>query len=204
MAIDNDNSDAIYGLGNYYYNVEKNYKKAIKYFLMAIDRDNSDAIIALGVYYCNIEKNYEEMKKYYIMAINKGDSHAMCNLAIYYDVVENNYEEAKKYYLMAINNGNTDAIHLLKKIENKINNKIFFQKINENKDYEKIDKPDICLICKNEKDILINFNCDEKRDHYYCHECVNRWYEDNDLKCLLCFCEINTNSVKIVQCGDNN
>ncbi len=160
--------------------------------------NNSDAMNNLGVYYHNIEENYEEAKKYYLMAINKCSLEAIYNLGVYYHYTEKNYEEAKKYYLMAIDKGHLNAKDNLKKIENKI----FLQKINKNTKYEQIDKSEICLICKCEKNVLINFNCDEKRDHYYCHKCVNKWYKDNDLKCLLCFCEINANRVKIVQCDN--
>jgi TPR repeat protein len=201
VAINKGDSHAMNRLGLYYSEIEENHEEANKYYLMAIDKGDACAFYNLGLYYYDIEKNYEEAKKYLLMAIHKkffASSYAMIKLGKYYGEIEKNYEEAKKYYLMAINNGHPNAMKSLKKIEKKI----FFQKINENKDYDKIEQSNICLICKCEKNILINFNCDTKHDHYYCHECVNKWYEDNDLKCLLCFCEINTDYIKFEQCDN--
>jgi TPR repeat protein len=96
-----------------------------------------------NAYYADLHKNFLNGKK---LSVNQN-----LFVGLYFYFVEKNYEEAKKYYLMAIDKGDSDAMYRLKDI----NKKIFFQKINENKEYEKIDKSDICLICKCEKNITI-------------------------------------------------
>ena len=65
MAIDKGDLYAIYYLGSYYEEIEKNYDQMKKYFLMAIDKNDEDAMTHLGSYYENIEHNYDMMKKYY-------------------------------------------------------------------------------------------------------------------------------------------
>jgi TPR repeat protein len=42
-------SDAMNNLGNYYYEIEKNYPKAIEYYLMSIEKGNSYAMNNLGL-----------------------------------------------------------------------------------------------------------------------------------------------------------
>jgi TPR repeat protein len=84
MAIEKGNIEAMYNLGYYYKEIEKNYGEMKKYYMMAIEKGYDSAMNNLGYYYENIEKNYEEMKKYYIMAIEKGNINAMNNLGSYY------------------------------------------------------------------------------------------------------------------------
>ncbi len=69
MAIDKEDSYAMFNLGYYYMDEEKNYELMKKYFLMAIDKQESDAMYSLGFYYLYLEKNYELMDKYFLMAI---------------------------------------------------------------------------------------------------------------------------------------
>ena len=95
MAINKDNSNAMYNLGNYYKNIKKDYELMKKYYLMSIDKDNSNAMTSLGYYYHDIEINDEYIKKYYLMAINKGNANAMYNFGVYY--------EPKKYICMHYN-----------------------------------------------------------------------------------------------------
>ena len=47
MAIDKENSDAMFNLGNYYHFIEKNYDEMKKYYLMAINIGNSNAMYNL-------------------------------------------------------------------------------------------------------------------------------------------------------------
>jgi TPR repeat protein len=111
---DNVNNGDIYlWIGNYYYDVTKNYEEMKKYYLMAIKNGNSYAMMLLGVYYQTIEKNCEEMKKYHLMAIKNGSRDAIFLLGCYYQTVEINYEEMKKYFLMAIKNGDSVAMYNL-------------------------------------------------------------------------------------------
>ena len=66
MAIEQGNSFAMNNLGSYYYNIEKDYPKAIKYYLMAIDQGcdsnaikNIKCIEPLCVYLYIVQSNYE-------------------------------------------------------------------------------------------------------------------------------------------------
>jgi TPR repeat protein len=93
-----------------YYNINKDYPKAIKYYLQSIKLENIHAMITLAYYYEDIEKNYDLMKKYYLIAINLNNDCAMINLADYYKNIEKNSELMKKYYLMAINLSNDTAM----------------------------------------------------------------------------------------------
>jgi tetratricopeptide (TPR) repeat protein len=195
MSIDKGDSNAMNQLGCYYENIEKNYDEAKKYYLMAIDKGNSNAMNQFGCYYENIEKNYDEAKKYYLMAIDKSNSVAMNNLGYYYHNIEKNYDEAKKYYLMAIKNG----CDVAQKNYDKLQNFLFLELLNDISDinYELVDNNSTCLICKNEKKIILNFNCNNKHTHYYCISCCKEWYKTNETKCLVCFNKIITENVKL-------
>ena len=98
IFINMGSSDAMYSLGVYYEEIEKDYDQMKKYFLMAIHNGHSLAMYSLGVYYEEIEKDYDQMKKYCLMAVDKGDSDAMTNLGLYYEEIEKNYDKMKKYY----------------------------------------------------------------------------------------------------------
>ena len=110
-------------LGNFYYNTEKNYELAKKYYLMAIDKNNLEAMNNLGTLYYMIEKNYELAKKYYLMAIDNDNDNSMFNLGNLYHMTEQQYELAKKYYLMAIDKGNSNAMASLGNLYYIIENK---------------------------------------------------------------------------------
>ena len=119
MAIELNDSDAMFNLGHYYHQIEINYDEMKKYYLMAIKLNNSLAMNNLGAYYHIIKENYcyfikkyyeIKMKKYYLMAIELNNSNAMNNLGHYYQHIEKNYDEMKKYYLMAIELNNKKCI----------------------------------------------------------------------------------------------
>jgi hypothetical protein len=185
--------------------IREYYEKA-KYQIISIFKGNANVMNKLGNYYYEVEKNYEEAKKYYLMAIDKGNANAMIKLGIYYYEVEQNYEEAKKYLIMGIHNGFShpnnlvylDILYYLKKSDNRI----FFEKINKNKECVKMNKSNICLSCNYKKNILINFNCNKKYNHYYCHECIDKYYENKTFMCLSCFCEVNTDNIKLEKCDN--
>jgi len=124
MAIELNNSNAMYYLALYYQYIENNYELMKKYYLMAIELNNSDAMDNLAHFYDTFEKNYDLMKKYYLMAIELNHSDAMNNLAFYYQLTEKNYDLMKKYYLMAIELNNSNAM----------NNLGFYYKITEKND----------------------------------------------------------------------
>ena len=54
-------------LGNYY-QIHKDYKKMLKYYLMAIEKGDSIAMSNLGYYYQE-QKDYKNMVKYYILGV---------------------------------------------------------------------------------------------------------------------------------------
>jgi tetratricopeptide (TPR) repeat protein len=195
MAIDKGYSDAMYNLGSYYQNIEKNYDESKKYYLMAIDKGNSNAMNNLGSYYQNNEQNYDEVKKYYGMAVENGNDTAMHNLGYYYHNIEKNYDKAKKYYGMAVENGNDAA----KKNYDELEKILFLELLNDMSDinYELTDNDNTCLICKNEKKIVLNFNCNKKHDHHYCVTCCKSWYTTNETRCLICFNKIIIENIKL-------
>lgn len=68
----------------------------------------------------------------------------------------------------------------------KIKKENIYYKINGGKlPIENIVGDNNCTICKDS--ILINMNCNNKYNHYYCGVCINKWYfeNNNELKCLL-------------------
>jgi len=71
-----------FNLGQYY-TIQKNYPKAIEYYMIAIEYENNKAMNNLGNYYYNIEKNYPKAIEYYTMAIEKGNDMAINNLGTY-------------------------------------------------------------------------------------------------------------------------
>ena len=104
--------------------VEKNYKKAKKYYLKAIKLGNSEAMCSMGYYYQLIKKDYKLMIQYYTMAIELFHCGAMCNLGYYY-VIEKDHEtgkdveKRKRIYSSEL----VEEIISLEKIRDKKNNK---------------------------------------------------------------------------------
>ncbi len=110
MAIQLQNTNAMYNLGNYYM-LKSNYILMKKYHIMAAELNNIDAIINLAEYYRKTEIKYELMVKYFEMAAELNNTTGMVGLAIYYKSININYDLMEKYYLMAIelNNGTAAA-----------------------------------------------------------------------------------------------
>jgi TPR repeat protein len=158
-------------LGNYYYNIEKNYEEAKKYFHMAIDNGESTAMNNLGIYYENIEKNYEEAKKYYIMAAEKGNPNAILRIRC----IEKKIAEKKRDITMS----KFKNLCEIEKIKHIIADN--FQ----------------CQICKGDYKIIINLNCCNKYEHLYCQKCSLKWYKENSLTCLLCMCPIDPDNISL-------
>ena len=169
MAIDNGISSAMASLGNYYYQIEKNYESAVKYYLMAISQENHVAMNNLGNYYYEVEKNYELAKKYYLMAIDKDSADSMFNLGHLYYKIEKNYELTNKYFLMSIERE--------KKTNPILNENKREQNIHKNKRnrFMKVVECPICLVDKE----CIPFEC----THYFCDECYTKYY---DKSCPIC------------------
>jgi TPR repeat protein len=91
-----------------YYQINKNYDKMKKYYLMAIKKGNSLAMNNLGLYYKEIENNYELAKKYYLMAIENGNIKVISSVICYYNYKyrEQNKDLIKTYLLMAVKKAN--------------------------------------------------------------------------------------------------
>jgi TPR repeat protein len=202
MIHDNDNANYYFNIGCYY-DTNEQYEKAVKYYCIAIEYGHVKAMYNLGYYYEFVKKNYIEAKKYYMMAIEKNDLKAIYGLAVYYNNIEQNYEQAKKYCLMSIECGYHDATVLLTHINTNINNYLrenFLIKI-KNITYEYTKECNICAICNIEECYLINLNCNQKYNHYYCYNCATKWYKNNELKCLLCFHKISIDDIKGISRG---
>ena len=167
MAIELNDSDAMFNLGHYYHQIEINYDEMKKYYLMAIKLNNSLAMNNLGAYYHIIKENYcyfikkyyeIKMKKYYLMAIELNNSNAMNNLGHYYQHIEKNYDEMKKYYLMAIELNNSCAMYNLGD---------YYQNIEKN--YDEMKKYYLMAIKLNNKECIKN--------------CIdNNYFNDNNIK----------------------
>jgi len=124
---------AMYRLGCFYRDVEKNYGLAAENFLMAMHNnnpypqanvcyydcmrknlfENEAKAYEAGCHYRDIEKNYDLAKTKFIMAIDNGCIKAMHDLGYYYQYTEKNYDLVKKYYLMAIEKGNSESMYNL-------------------------------------------------------------------------------------------
>ena len=50
LAVDKGNAEAMYKLGNYYYDIKDDYIHAKKYYVMASEKGNSNAMCKLGGY----------------------------------------------------------------------------------------------------------------------------------------------------------
>lgn len=100
LAIQMNNSDAMFQLGNYYRIIVSDFIEMEKYYLMAIEYKHSESMYYLGQYYC-IANNLEKMEKYLLMAIDLKNTESMFILGFYYFSIKN-YEKMEKYWLMAI------------------------------------------------------------------------------------------------------
>ncbi len=137
MAIEKDNAEAMYNLGQYYeFNEQKNPELTVKYYKMALEhldkKDNSfiynTMVSYLGDYYEKIG-DYKLMKKYYLML--KEDAYTMRTLGLYYQNIEKNNDLMIKYYIRAVNNGYYEESDILEKVIN------YYK---ENKNYKAIKK----------------------------------------------------------------
>ena len=187
MAIEKGNVNAMNNFGYYYNHTEINYDEMKKYYLMAIEKGCAIAMGNLGCYYNYTEINYNEMKKYYLMAIEKGCVDSMNSLANYYEETEHNNMKALEYYIMS---KKSDDIERLQKIvfDEIMDDITTLKYITTTEDNE-------CSICYEKKKMMINFKCEERYNHYYCLKCCKTWYEEHDLKCVICTNNINMMNV---------
>ena len=167
MVIEKGNSNAMNNLAVYYDEIEKNYKEAIKYYLMAIEKGDSDAMFNLAVYYDKIEKNYKEAIKYYLMLIEKGDYDATYNLNIF---LKNKPLEIFNI-LIKIENPTDFILNLLNELKKNEEIIIF---INKKRLFERLLNIITCPICFELK-LNINLYC----GHEVCIDCYLKCCNNN-------------------------
>jgi TPR repeat protein len=163
VSIDNyEHAESMHGMAMHYKNVEQNYPKMIKYFLMAIEKDHVESMCNLAIYYCNIAHDINNGKKYFMMAAKKGHVNSMVGAAECFrnqingdesisceELAKNDklFDEMEKYYLMAANKGNITSFYELgyhyKTIKNnKEKSDMYYSMFNlaSQKDYDKTQK----------------------------------------------------------------
>jgi len=121
IEIDSSDVNKLLWNGNYYKNIEKDYDKMKKYYLMAIELNDSNAMNSLGYYYQNIEKDYDEMKKYYLMAIELNNDSAMNKL--------NNYNIINKTIYCPISLESKEKCYQIKKCNHEFSSVILMNNI---------------------------------------------------------------------------
>jgi len=111
-----------YQIGRKFYN-EKEYDKALEYFLLATYQGFAKAQYNLGYMYENgygVEKSSLKALEYYQLAADKGFAKAQYNLGNMYRNgygVEQSYQKALEYYQLAADQGLKEAQHNLSKLK---------------------------------------------------------------------------------------
>jgi tetratricopeptide (TPR) repeat protein len=106
MAIDQNNSDSMYNLGNAFYNKEM-FKEAMPLYEKAIAKDDNSDITKLAACYFHLRIKYPEAVQLCKKAIinDKDPEHAAYAsyiLAKYNEEIIHNYEFALQYYILSI------------------------------------------------------------------------------------------------------
>lgn len=106
-------------LGNMYYfgeYIAKDYKEAIKWWLISAERGGDGSQFNLGVMYANgwggVSQDYKEAIKWFLKAAEQGYVGAQCELGRMYVNgwgVSQDYKEAAKWWRKAIEQGHSDA-----------------------------------------------------------------------------------------------
>lgn len=98
-----------------YYDEEKNYEEAVKWYHKAAEQGNADAQYTLGLCYAKgqvVEQDYPKAVKWYRKAAEQGNAAAQNNLGwcyYYGQGEEQNYAEAVKWFNKAAEQGNVRA-----------------------------------------------------------------------------------------------
>ena len=199
----NNNINSLINIAIHFETKEKNYEKAIYYYLLAIEEyDDTDAMFNLADCYQSMY-DYDNALKYYFMAIEKNDKESLLramNICMNHNFTEKilkliliafskfNYSEIENY-LLKLNkfetlnnldeNINNDEIEnkelFMKNIELFKKNSCFFILQNKIHLFEKLNHYGDCIICFDENKLLIDLTC----SHCFCVDCYKKIYNKN-------------------------
>ena len=111
-------ASAQYNMGQMYYfgrGVERDYVKAMEWYLRAAEKGHADAQYNIGCMYSNglgVERDYVKAMEWYLKAAEKSDADAQNNIGYMYHHglgVERDYAKAMEWYLRAAEKGNAVA-----------------------------------------------------------------------------------------------
>ena len=150
-------------IGHYYEIITKNYKKAIKYYLMAINKGNTYAMCNLDYYY-DVAKEYDNAIKYYLMASDKGNKIAINNVKI---MIKQN---SVNVLFILLNKNNKSKF-----VQETILNICSCPKLKYICDQYKMHYLEECFICFNNEKFIIKTTC----QHEMCYECFAKLYNNS-------------------------
>ena len=114
MAIEKNDTSALFNLGLLYYS-QKKYEEAEKYFLRYENEDEFIFIFPTSSFLPNVyiaQKKYEKAEEYYLKLIEEGYIEVFVKLGeLYYK--QKKFDETEKYFKLAFENGDLKAIYLL-------------------------------------------------------------------------------------------
>lgn len=108
--------DGLELIGNYHYYTEKDYEKALNWYLRAANAGNTRAMNQVGWMYQNghgVQQNHEQAMEYFLMASEIGVPVAMNNIGWMYQNgygVAKDYGKAMDWYLQAAEAGDATAM----------------------------------------------------------------------------------------------
>ncbi|MBX9782528.1 MAG: tetratricopeptide repeat protein [Chitinophagaceae bacterium] len=110
-ALEKNELDAEYNLGNFYYILLKDIDKAEQFYLRAIEKGNIMALNNIASLYKNERKDFDKSEYFYLKAIEKGYVDALFNIATLYQNERKDFDKAEEFYLKAIEKGNISALN---------------------------------------------------------------------------------------------
>ena len=112
LSVNKKNPLAMFYLG-LYYEENKDYVQAIKYYEMGAELDHLESLEKLIKHYENVEKNKEKVIEYnhkILIAKNKDDKISLYNIAVNFEHIEKNIDHALIYYKIAAEQGDINSI----------------------------------------------------------------------------------------------
>nr|WP_320000334.1 toll/interleukin-1 receptor domain-containing protein [uncultured Draconibacterium sp.] len=101
----------------YSYDINKEYLRALKWYLKAAEKGNAVAMKNIGFLYRNgegVDRDYKKAMDWYLKAAEKGNAGAMNNIGFLFDTgkgVDRDYKKAMDWYLKAAEKGNAVAMN---------------------------------------------------------------------------------------------